>query len=167
MSLTNMNHKRKGAGSSHLNITSMMDIFVIILVFLLYNVSFDTQSESVSAGLNLPTSNSSKNYKEAKIKISMSMTELKVNGNVVMKLTRGEVPASAMEGEKLVPLYDVLAKLKDEEIAKSNDGKSVGESLVMFQADKRIPYKRLDPIMKTAGMAGFPYFWLAVMNPAS
>jgi biopolymer transport protein ExbD len=158
--------KQGNSHGSHLNITSMMDIFVIILVFLLYNVSFDSESEKVTSGLKLPNSNSSKLYKENKINIAMSLESIKVNNEVVMQLNRGVVPASAVQGDKIVPLFNALNKIKDADEAKrgAEAANNTNASLVMFQADKRIPYKQLDPVMKTAGMAGYPYFWLAVMT---
>lgn len=169
MALGKINRHKKSV-HSHLNIISMMDILVILVVFLLYNVSFDEQTKkSVSKGLVLPTSLSPKNYKDHKVIISMSMNDLRLNDESVLKLQNGVIPEAALDGEKILPLYAALEKLQDNlEAEGTKDGANdYTKSVVLFQADKRIAFKKLNPVMKTAGMAGFPNFWLAVMNKGS
>jgi biopolymer transport protein ExbD len=155
---------KKKQGALNLNITSMMDMFTIILVFLLFSYSIEDSNVTIAEGLRLPDSVSVKPYREA-VTISLSKNDLRVQGDIVLELKNGDLPKGSTKNLKIRALYDALLKAKEErEANKKEEGTVPEDSLVLVQADRSASYKTIDPILKTAGMAGFPNFRFAVMR---
>ena len=129
-----------------LNITSMTDMFTIMLVFLLQSFASGQVNIEPVAGLRLPSSNSDKNPIEG-VKLSMSQSELRIDQKTLAQIKNNEVESSAVDPKDLNfirPLFDELQKLN----AKSG--------VVLLQADQELPYSTLRKVMYTASMAGFP-----------
>jgi biopolymer transport protein ExbD len=137
-----------------LDITSLLDILVIMLVFLLknYNASELTldlvknvkaaDSESRLLGHNAPIvqiSASGEIYLENKL-----LGHLKENGLSLLEAKLQEVkdriPASVIEAEKL----------KDKEAKKTN--------MINLVFDKDLPYESVDAIMSSSARVGFNQF---------
>ena len=137
-----------------LNITSMTDMFTILLVFLLQTYSTsDVQIDPVS-GVRLPASNTDKNPVNG-IKISISPTELKLDLLKIASVQNNTIDQAAMDpndSEFIKPLFDELQKLNEQN--KTKPDIKIGK--VLFQADQELPYSLLRKIMYTASMAGFP-----------
>lgn len=134
-----------------LNITSMTDMFTILLVFLLQNFAAEVAIDPVE-GLRLPSSTSEKNPVFA-VKLAISPTALKFEDKTIAKVEDNKIEQAAVDGKDsnfIKPLFDQLQEVnkKDDKIAKS--GK------VLLQADKDLPYTTLRKVMYTASMAGFP-----------
>ena len=135
-----------------LNITSMTDMFTILLVFLLQSFAAGEIHIDPVSGLRLPSSNSEKNPVNG-VKISASPTEIKVDQLTVAGITDNQIVQSAIDpsdSQFIKPLFDELMKVNkaDEKLAKT--GK------ILLQADQNLPYATLRKIMYTASMAGFP-----------
>ena len=135
-----------------LNITSMTDMFTILLVFLLQSFAAGEIHIDPVNGLRLPSSNTEKNPVNG-VKLSASPTEIKVDQVLVAGIENNQVAKSALDpndSQFIKPLFDELMKINkaDEKLAKT--GK------VLLQADQNLPYATLRKIMYTASMAGFP-----------
>jgi len=127
--------KARGSGDVKLNITSMMDMFTIILVFLLKSFSTEGQLVTPATGLLLPTSSVERTAKEA----------------------------LCDQKDFMIPrLYDVLSKYA-KEARKSSEmfGKDFSGEITI-QGDVSIPYKLLTRIMYTCGQSGYPVMNLIV-----
>ncbi len=135
-----------------LNITSMTDMFTILLVFLLQTfASADVQIDPIE-GLRLPTSNTDKNPVMG-VKISVSRDALTLDKEVLAKIKNEDIEISAIDSNDsnfIKPLFAALQKINKEATGKDKPGK------VLFQADQDIPYSTLRKVMYTASMAGFP-----------
>lgn len=135
-----------------LNITSMTDMFTILLVFLLQTYSTsDVQIEPVN-GLRLPTSNTDRNPVDG-VKISLSPTELKFDQMKLANVQNQMIEASAIDANDsnfIKPLFEQLQKFNKENEKSAKIGK------VLFQADQDLPYGVVRKVMYTASMAGFP-----------
>jgi biopolymer transport protein ExbD len=163
MSLLGNPKSFRKTADAKLNITSMMDMFTIILVFLLFSYSIDQQDLVIDEGLELPNSRSRMQYKEA-LKLSLTKDSIKVNDKEIVALRKGKIPKGKLDGLKVAGLYEVLVEEKKKIEANPNKKKPQEDTLVVFQADKSIAFSVIDPVMKTAGMAGFPNFRFAVMR---
>ena len=135
-----------------LNITSMTDMFTILLVFLLQSFAAGEIHIDPISGLRLPSSNSEKNPVNG-VKLSASSNEIKVDQKLVAMIVNNQVAQNAIDpndNQFIKPLFDELMRLNkdDEKLAKT--GK------VLLQADQNLPYATLRKIMYTASMAGFP-----------
>jgi biopolymer transport protein ExbD len=135
-----------------LNITSMTDMFTILLVFLLQSFSAgEVQLDPVS-GVRLPSSNTEKNPING-VKLSISPTELKFDQTVVAKIQNNQVEAGAIDASDsnfIKPLFDQLEAFNKKDPTLAKTGK------VLLQADESLPYSTIRKIMYTASMAGFP-----------
>ncbi len=156
--------RRKAPGEFALNITSMMDMFTIILVFLLHSFSSEDQDVKVRGEINLPKSTSERAFKKT-VQVFLSNEALIVEDEVVSKVKKGKFVKAKVEGNKIVPLFNTLEKKRArimEETAAS--GKNVDEeTVVLFMADENVDFELVNKVMKTAGMAGFANFQFAVM----
>ncbi len=139
--------------SFSLNITSMTDMFTILLVFLLQTfASADVQIDPVE-GLRLPTSNTEKNPVNG-VKIIITKNELTIEKEKLAQIKNNQVDGAAIDANDsnfIKPLFAALQKINKEAVAgKEKPGK------ILFQADQEIPYSTIRKVMYTASMAGFP-----------
>lgn len=135
-----------------LNITSMTDMFTILLVFLLQSFSAGEVPIDPVTGVRLPSSTSEKNPVNG-VKISISGTELKLDQLKVADVQNNSISAAAIDPNDsnfVKPLFDQLQKVNKENEKLAKTGK------VLFLADQAIPYGTLRKVMYTASMAGFP-----------
>jgi len=144
-------------GKVRLNLTSMMDMFTIILVFLLKTYSTDGMLIQPSEFLTLPTSTIEKSP-EVALDLVISKEWIMVNHEPVV--TVAEVVAS---GGLIVPglkekleVYAREAKRMEELYGTKFSGK------VTIQGDKEIPYQLLVKVMATCGKSDYPNMRLVV-----
>lgn len=144
-----------------LNITSMTDMFVLLLVFLLQSYSTSDVQITPENGLRLPSSASLANPTEA-VKISLSQEALKIDENKIADVKNADFLPQDLEDKDtnfIKPLFEELDKL-----AKSSSDKAhIKEGRILLQADKELPYATLRKVMYTASMAGFPQLKLVTM----
>lgn len=135
-----------------LNITSMTDMFTILLVFLLQSFAAGEVQIDAAEGVRLPSSTTEKNPVNG-VKLSISPTALKFDQTLLAKVSNNLIDQSAIDSSDsnfIKPLFDQLEEInkKDPKLAKM--GK------VLLQADESLPYSTIRKIMYTASMAGFP-----------
>ena len=136
-----------------LNITSMTDMFTILLVFLLQTFATSEVQIDPVQGLRLPASRTDKNPVEG-IKISLSPTELKMEKTSIASVHNNVIDAASIDKNDsnfIRPLFDELQKIN---AAKDSKNNKIGK--VLFQADQAMPYAMIRKVMYTASMAGFP-----------
>ena len=73
-----------------LQITSMMDMFTIILIFLLFSFSDDPEQIALDKNMELPQSSSKLSYNDS-IRLSVSNNMLKLGDGVVAEIKDGKV----------------------------------------------------------------------------
>jgi len=149
-------------GVPQLNITSLMDMMTIILIFLLFSFSSQDQNIRLDEDVQLPRSNSEKPFKWA-INVTLALDRLKVEDEFVCGLKDGRFLAAADDRDRIGPLYERLVRLKQIEGYRHVDRDSA-EPVVIFHADRRHRFETLYKVMKTAAMAGYPNFRFAVIK---
>jgi biopolymer transport protein ExbD len=167
---------RRGGDVEELNITSMMDMMTIILVFLLKSYQTEDISVTPSDDLMIPVSTSLKPPKLA-VNVVVSRKDIVVDGKWVLDLTEkadsdsGQqvlaIPDEEKRGQLISTLYDVL--LEKAETAKdlgartgSSDFDFKGE--VLLQCDRRLPFSVIREVMFTSGQAQFGNFRFIVIQ---
>jgi len=144
-----------------LNITSMTDMFTILLVFLLQSFAASQVEIQPVEGLRVPTSTSDKNPVEG-IRISLSSTALRIDSQTVVEL-KDKIFSSdnldAHDANFIKPLFAELSKLNEK--FKTSKDQKLGK--ILLQADESISYATLRKVMYTASMAGFPNVKLVTM----
>lgn len=149
-------------GIATLNITSLMDVMTIILIFLLFSFSSQDQNLRLAKDLDLPKSNSEKPFKWA-INITLTENELMVEDASVCRYKNGQFVDTGDDPDKIVLLYKQLTGLKSLEKYREVD-RDASEPVVIFQADKKHKFDTIYKVMKTAAMAGYPNFRFAVLK---
>ena len=142
-----------------LTLTSLMDMMVIILIFLLKSFSAEGDILAVDPKLKLPVS-TSREAPKMKLIIQVSTDAIIVDGARVAEI------GDLVRGKELLikPVFDSLMKnsRRMEFIAKNNPSvRFAGE--VLIQGDRRIPFALLKKIMYSCGQAGYGNISLAVM----
>ncbi len=156
--------KTKPIEGMDLNLTSMMDMFTIILVFLIFSFSNQDQNLKLDPDITLPESSAAIEFKWA-ININLTPTELRVEGNTIAKVKNGKFAGVKVDRDKkrVVPLFNWLKKAKDIE-AREKVNPTGDETVISFQADKNTPFEIMDFVMKTAAQAGYPNFRFVVLK---
>lgn len=150
------------SGNVPLNITSLMDVMTIILIFLLFSFSSQDQNLRLDKDVELPTSTSEKPFKWA-INVTVSKDQLKVENEPVCPLKDGRFVASSQDADRVGPLYNRLVALKKLERYREVD-RDAEEPVVIFHADKGHRFDTIYKVMKTAAIAGYPNFRFAVLK---
>ena len=156
---------RRSPSTFKIQITSMVDMFVILLVFLLKTYSTSPVNITPKDGLRIPESTASEDPVDV-VKLIVANDGVFVEEKKVMELEGGRIPASAMESNDpsfLRALYEALderAKLA-KSISQVNDSFEF-DGKVLMQADRELSYDVLQKIMYTSMMAGYADVKLAV-----
>ncbi|MCI0511623.1 biopolymer transporter ExbD [candidate division KSB1 bacterium] len=153
--------RAKGASTISLKLTSLMDMFTILVVFLLKNFSAEGEIMAVANDLRLPESSSAKKPMVASV--------VAVNQDWLM--LDGEHLANTAEITQLRP-EAVIDELKEALVNKRAIADGLGEvnenmafsGKINIQADKSVPYIIVKKIMMTCGRVGYNDIMLAVME---
>jgi len=141
--------------------TSLIDMFTIILVFLLKSYSAVELNVTPSQYLSLPVSISSK-MPEDTLVVTVAKNAIVVEGKPVAEVNRyGDVVGMDPEDIVIAPLYAVLKSHSDRLKARAEKFGTNFEGEITLQGDKEIPFKLLKRVMQTAGKAEFGEFKFA------
>jgi biopolymer transport protein ExbD len=155
--------RARSDGDVKLNITSMMDMFTIILVFLIKNYSTEGAIVSPADDLTLPKSTVEMRAKE-------SLNLMVAQGSIVVEDKRvldkdAYAQLLAQKEFMIAPLQEVLSRYAEEaRKMEAVTGKEFSGS-ISIQGDTAIPYNVLTRIMYTCGQAGYPNMNLLVYRP--
>ncbi len=171
-----------GAVNVALNVTPFVDMMTILVSFLL--MVFSSSGELIAAenGLTIPNATQTATLKVAPI-IIVSQEAIKFADKVMA--TPAEIMAGGSMDPRIAPLYDRLrqemadfvapdgtySKMSDTEkgfcerknkpaVVKSEE--ICAKGLLIIQADREIPAKVLNKVIKTANMAGYNTIMFAI-----
>lgn len=138
------------------NLVALMDIFTILVFFLLVN-SGEVQVLPTTQGLKLPESVASKTPRETLV-IMVNNRDILVQGKKVASV------ASVMASSSLV-IEPLKAEL-DYQFKRSTEtsGAPTGEREITIMGDKEIPFKLLKKVMVTSARANYTKISLAVLK---
>jgi hypothetical protein len=142
-------------------LTSMMDMFTIILIFLLCSFSDDPRTLDGVKDVDLPRSTAEIGYSDS-IQIVLSQEQLKLNDDVMADVENEAIVGLDPDNLKESSLYRQLRDLYDE--AKTDEGEESEPKHVLFICDKSHSFKTINMVIKTAGLAGYPNFQFAVLE---
>jgi biopolymer transport protein ExbD len=150
-----------------LNITPMMDMMTIILVFLLKSFTSSSTLIQLDANLQVPPSNTQLKPKEA-VPLTITKKVVLVEGTPVVPVSNGRVdPAHKPQGENGFLIEPIRAKLdeiakREMRVAERMGHKFDGELMVV--ADKGTPYRLLTEVLYSCGQAGYANYRLLVLK---
>ena len=154
-----------------LNIASMADIFVVILVFLLKTVSGDGAGVQPSAPLTLPVGKGGDPMIEA-LKLEIAPQIVLIDGKPAVNLHDFQVQDQELEGPlKIKPLISALNEAKGRQLASTNlsktpDGKKLEALKLTVMIDQNTPYSLIKQVLASSAGVGYSNFKLVVMKEA-
>ena len=151
----------KKSGYSELNMTPLVDMFVIMVLFLIANFSATGEVLMMTKDIELPEA---KNVKEVELVpvVLVSATQVVVDGNVIAQvddITREEYLNIPSLEEKL---RDMKKKYEDLHAAANDSGSFKGD--INIQGDKNVPFKVMKRIMYSCATAGYGNINFAVLG---
>ncbi|MCG8673037.1 MAG: biopolymer transporter ExbD [Pseudomonadales bacterium] len=149
-------HKRNQA-TAGINLVSLMDIFTILVFFLLVNSS-NTQQPPSNKSIELPKSVAEQLPKETLV-VMVTEFDIIVNGRPVEKVDR--VLSSAND---TIPNLQAELLFQARKSAAPVNEFGIAEREVTIMGDKEIPYKLLRRIMMTCSKSEYSRISLAVMR---
>ena len=158
-----------------LNITAMLDIMTIILVFLLKSLGESTATVPQSDDLKLPLSLIKTQPAQEGVIITVSKSQILVGDDQIIKLPGRESLAQTGVGAKhkrsgpndlyIVPLGNSLqAARKLDKQVRIASGKDATQSEAIIIADETTPYRLLIEVLFTLGQNEFGKYHLMVMQ---
>jgi biopolymer transport protein ExbD len=150
-----------------LMLTSMMDMFTIILIFLIFSFSENPEQHQLSKELELPNSTAKIETKKA-VEIILAKNELRLNDELMATINNRQTK-EFLEGDlKSTTLFRRLKTLRGQVEARNGDQEARTEQEqtphILFLCDKSHSFKTINRVIKTAGMAGYPNFQFAVLE---
>lgn len=163
---TKAKRKDKPEDSATLNITSLMDIVSIIVVYLLKSYASDPMMITPIAEQKIPMSVMDVKIKEG-IAIYVSSREMIFNEEQVATLKDGELEPTSVQGHVVQELYIKLEEERDKsrEIYESRGEEWVGRIILI--GDEAIKFSTIVDIMYTAGRLEFSEYSFCVITSSS
>jgi biopolymer transport protein ExbD len=172
---------RRNAGApdvNFLNITAMLDIMTIILVFLLKSLGESSASIPQSDDLRLPKSIIRTAPSEDGVVLTVSKTQILVGDDRVLTLPSRESVAQTGVGARnkrsgpndlyIVPLGNALQSARrTDKVIRVAKGLDPSSSEAIIVADQTTPYRLLIEVLFTLGQNEFGKYHLMVMQSSS
>lgn len=158
--------ERRLPSSFKIQITSMVDMFVIILVFLIKSYSTSPINVAPTKDMTLPISTVESDPVDV-VKLMVSKSGIFLEQKKVMDLENGTPMKQDLDSND--PLFlSALFKELDGKAKLAKDISKVNDTLefdgkILMQADKDLPYSLLQKVMYTSMLAGYSDVKLAVV----
>ncbi len=153
-------HHARHKGSATLNLVSLMDIFTILVFFLLVNSS-DVETLPNARDLQLPESIAEKKAKETVV-ILIGEEDIIVQGVPIVKVA----DVMAVKGNDIPELRQALKSQNDRVLRREAQDDIAGRE-VTIMGDKEIPYRLLKKVMATCTESDYGQISLAVLQKSS
>ncbi|MFL5783418.1 MAG: ExbD/TolR family protein [Bacteriovoracaceae bacterium] len=149
-----------------IDITSLLDVLTILLVFLLQSYNSSGVIINVPNGIDLPRS-ASESLNNFGVNIQVSRTNIWVDDKEVLTAeTANEGQVFDEGGRRIVPLYNELIKIKEtiKLSEKLSPEATKFSGIANLVVDKNLKYSYLKRVMYTAASAGFKEFKFVVLT---
>jgi biopolymer transport protein ExbD len=158
-----------------LNITAMLDIMTIILVFLLKSLGESTASVPQSNDLKIPTSYITSQPSMEGVVVTVSKTQILIGDEKILSLPSRQSLAQSGVGAQykrsgpndlyIVPLGNALQSArKTDKLVRQAKGLDASMSEAIIIADNTTPYRLFIEVLFTLGQNEFGKYHLMVMQ---
>ncbi len=156
-----MSRIKKKASPMGLNITSLMDVMTIVLVFLLNLLAAEGSLMTSASNLVLPVSAQSRSPQEVSLTIVGDEEWIMVDDQQIVKTE----DVRKQDSLNVQPVLEILLEKRENEIRAELMGvteESTGKVVVQF--DKNMDYDVVTKVMATCGYAGYNNIKFAVIR---
>lgn len=158
--------RRKKEKAVDVDITSLLDILTILLVFLLQSYNSSGVVINIPKGIELPKSKS-QSVNTFGVNIQVSQSQIWVEDNEVLN-AQTALPNQIYDhgGRRITPLFDELVKIKEKikQIEKTVPQAKKFSGVANLVMDKSLKYDYLKRVMYTCAEAGFKEFKFVVLS---
>ncbi len=167
-----INRKHAEPEINFLNITAMMDMMTIILVFLLKSMSQSSASLPQSSDLTIPKSVLTTEASQEGVAVLISKSQIVVDDNFICAVPQdathgveGKFKRSGPTDLYIVPLANALQSWRERDRqVRLATGKDPSASEAIIIADSNTPYRLLVEVLFTLGQSEFAKFHLMVLQ---
>lgn len=142
----------------------MLDIFSILILFLLMSFSTDPVNHDVSKGLELAESDTVQSLDEIPVLI-LTKNELLVNDKKILDIAGDDVDAAELSQGAISKVYQELLKVAEVNKRFTKDKSKPGQ--LTMEIDKKYSFKIIRRLMLSAQQAEFVSFKLMVAKSQS
>ncbi|MCL6584350.1 MAG: biopolymer transporter ExbD [bacterium] len=142
-------------------LTSLIDVFTILLCFLIKNFSATPEVTLIAKNLQLPISTATQ-APEISTTVSATRQAVLLNGEFVDTIENFRLQKEMLHTK----LYEKLIRTKERFllIAQKNPDRLKFQGKIIIQADKKIPYQIIKKLIYTCGQAEFGKISLHVLQ---
>jgi len=152
-----LHHSRRKDRTASLNMVSLMDIFTILVFFLLVSAA-DSEVLPTPKAVKLPESTTDKRPKDNLV-LMVNEKNLLLNGK---EITSTDLIIQTKK--TVIPELITTLRQLDEASRKGDDGKPMSKRGVTIMGDKKIHYQVLKKIMLSCATADYTNISLAVVQ---
>lgn len=151
-----------------LDITSLLDILVIILVFLLKSYNSSGILFNVPKGIILPQSSSQSNNTPGVV-VQVSETKIWVDDDLVLDRENPTGKIYDRGDRRIIPLYNALVEKRRtiQQVEKTSPNAKKFSGVVNLIIDKTVKYNEIKKLMYTAAEAQYQRYKFVVMGTES
>lgn len=158
---------RRGKKNKHIDvdITSLLDILTILMVFLLQSYNSSGVVINVPKEIDLPRS-SSESMSTFGVNIQVSKNQIWVDDKEVVNTETTDADQLFDDGgRRIIPLFDQLVKIKEtiKQSQKLSPNAKPFSGVANLVVDKSLKYTYLKKVMYTCAAAGYKEFKFVVM----
>lgn len=157
--------KRAKKEAMDIDITSLLDILVVLLIFLLKNYSTSNVIINVPEEIKLPKSQSQEINTEG-ITLQVSSDKIFLENQEVVNNIKAINQLVDETGLNILPLYNELVRKREaaQNLEKQVEGAKPFSGMVNLVMDKKVKYDFLRKLMFTCGEAGYQKFKFVVLS---
>lgn len=157
--------KREKSETIDVDITSLLDILVILLVFLLKSYNSSGVTLTIPAGIELPKSES-QSLNNAGVMIQVSKDKIYVDSEIVLDTESAPKKIYDHGKRRIIPLYNELVKKKEQikTISKQVPQAKPFSGIANLIIDKSLKYSYVKKVMYTCADAGFKEYKFVVLG---
>ena len=154
----------KAEEEAKLNITSLMDIVSIIVVYLLKSYGTDPVVIMPTAGQKIPMSNADAPLQDG-MPVYISQRSITFGSQTVVQIDEnGDVDPGALQGHLITPLFDLMAEEADKAKATAASKSEEWSGRIILVGDQNLKFKTLVDVMYTAGKAEYQQYAFCVIQ---
>ncbi len=157
-----------------LMLTSLLDMFTIILIFLIVSFEAEDYEFKLNPDLSLPESTANSVFKPA-VNLAITPAALMQGEQVIARLKNGRFPAEDYAQGEVPELRTFLETHYGEQLARlaaqeegeeetTEEGEEESGDIILLQADQNLDYDTLYLVLRTARQVGFGKYRLAIMK---
>lgn len=159
-----MMRRRRKKKPPGLMLTSLLDMFTIILIFLIVSFEAENHEFKLNSDLTLPESSAQAHLKPA-VNLIVNRFGVIVDDKQLVTFIDGKPSAADKSAGEIKALVDALRAIY--ELKYGEDRAEVGEDtepMIVVQSDRRLDYSTLYLVLRSAANAGFFKYRLAILK---